>query len=94
MCPACRAWGEKPYRAPKAPLHPRYQTIALAQLWRHLLHYRRQHGLSQQQVAAQVGCTVRTIRDIEKRRTKQPKIWLRQALGTVLGVEIVPTTHH
>ena len=96
QCPACIAWGEKPppRATARAPLHPRWTTVHVHLLSRHLMHYRRQHGLTQRQVAAQVGCSVRAIRDIEHRRTLQPKRWMLHALSTVLGVTIADTTHH
>lgn len=69
-------------------LHPCWKRIALTHLPRHLRRYRRRSGVPLTVLAAQVGCTVQTLRAIQAGRTTRPQRWLLDALGTVLGVQI------
>lgn len=102
-CPACLAWEEPMLVEAPAPvldsgavctMHPRWRTITLPLLPRHMMRYRRRYGVKQEELAQLLGCTVRTIRNIEQRRTKRPQRRILDTLSMVLGVTIAAATHH
>lgn len=53
-----------------------------------VMHYRRQKGFTQEEIAKQIDITLTQYRNIEKNRTKNPGIYIVLKIAKALNVPV------